>query len=169
MVSVGIESGDQAILDANKEGLTIEAVRRDVKMVHESGLWVKGLFMIGFPGETEESIVKTREFAKSLPLKDANLTAFTPFPGAPISAGIENLGTFENDWSRMDCVNFVFVPKEIKSKAVLEHHYGLFFREFYQPAVHAHAGLPANAFSGAPQHGKACPPCGIISAVHASP
>ena len=131
MVSVGIESGDQNLLDTHKDGLSIENIRRDVQLLHDSGLWVKGLFMIGFPGEKEESIVKTRELALSLPLKDANLTAFTPFPGAPITRDIESMGTFENDWSKMDCMQFVFVPNEIGQKSVLEYHYGEFYRRFY--------------------------------------
>jgi radical SAM superfamily enzyme YgiQ (UPF0313 family) len=59
MVSVGIESGDQEPAGYSKDGLSIESIRRDVQLLHDSGLWVKGLFMIGFPGEKEESIVKT--------------------------------------------------------------------------------------------------------------
>jgi radical SAM superfamily enzyme YgiQ (UPF0313 family) len=131
MVSVGIESGDQNILDSHKDGLSLDAIRRDIEFLHNSGLWVKGLFMIGFPGETEESIIKTRELALSLPLKEANLTAFTPFPGAPISKNIEEFGAFDNDWSKMDCVNFVFISNEIKRKEILEYHYSEFFKNFY--------------------------------------
>lgn len=131
MVSVGIESGDQELLDTHKDGLSIDAIRRDINLLHENGLWVKGLFMMGFPGETESGIVKTREFALSLPLKDANITAFTPFPGAPISAHINELGAFDNDWSKMDCVNFVFVSNEIKDPEILQRNYGLFYKEFY--------------------------------------
>lgn len=131
MVSVGIESGDQALLDTHKDGLSLDAIRRDIQLLHESGLWVKGLFMMGFPGETEETIIKTRQFATSLPLKDANITAFTPFPGAPISKEIDTLGTFDNDWSKMDCVNFVFISKEIAKLATLQKHYAAFYREFY--------------------------------------
>ncbi len=134
MVHVGIESGDQDILDSFKEGLTCEAIRADIEKLHKAGLWVKGLFMMGFPGETEKSIRKTIEFACSLPLKDANVTAFTPFPGAPIYDNITDLGTFNTDlntWSDMDCVNFVFVPNEIGSKEILERYYGDFIRKFY--------------------------------------
>lgn len=131
MVSVGIESGDQMILDSHKEGLSIETIRRDVELLHKSKLWVKGLFMMGFPGETEEAIIKTRKFACSLPLKDANLTAFTPFPGAPITKDIDTMGENDDDWSKMDCVNFVFTPETVRSRDILEYHYKLFFREFY--------------------------------------
>jgi radical SAM superfamily enzyme YgiQ (UPF0313 family) len=131
MVSVGIESGDQAILDSHKEGLSLEIIRRDVELLHKSKLWVKGLFMIGFPGETEDAIIKTRNFACSLPLKDANMTAFTPFPGAPITKEIDKLGKNDSNWSKMDCVNVVFTPNSIGSQEVLEKNYKLFFREFY--------------------------------------
>ncbi|MBN1575872.1 MAG: cobalamin-dependent protein [Chitinispirillaceae bacterium] len=131
LVSVGIESGDQSFLDTHKAGLDLVAIRRDVELLHKNGLWVKGLFMMGFPGETESSIIQTREFACSLPLKDANMTAFTPFPGAPITATIGEYGAFENDWAKLDCVNFAFVPHGIASREALEHHRALFYRQFY--------------------------------------
>jgi anaerobic magnesium-protoporphyrin IX monomethyl ester cyclase len=131
MVSVGIESGDQSILDSHKEGLSVESIRRDISFLHQSGLWVKGLFMMGLPGETEKSIIATREFACSLPLKEANMTAFTPFPGAPITQAIETLGSFENDWAQMDCINFLFVSQAIGERAILEKHYAEFYRSFY--------------------------------------
>lgn len=132
MVNAGIESGDQAMLDRHKTGLTLDAVRRDIGNLTRGGIYVKGLFMMGFPGENEESIVKTRDFALSLPLKDANITAFTPFPGAPVAADIGSLGEFDDDWSKMDCEHFVFVPREIASHGILERHYREFIKRFYQ-------------------------------------
>jgi len=134
MVNVGIESGDQNILDSHKSGLTVQNIRTDVELLYNSGLWVKGLFMMGFPGETEESIKKTMALAYSLPLKDANVTAFTPFPGSPIYENISNFGTFDKDWSNwqnMDCVNFVFIPSETGSKHILEKYYKEFLTGFY--------------------------------------
>ncbi|MBN1758977.1 MAG: cobalamin-dependent protein [Chitinispirillaceae bacterium] len=131
MVSVGIESGDQSFLDSHKEGLALDAVRRDIALLYKNGLWVKGLFMMGFPGETLQTIAATREFALSLPLKDANMTAFTPFPGAPISATISEQGLFDNDWSKLDCEQFVFVPKGIQSREILEREQAKFYRQFY--------------------------------------
>ena len=131
MVSVGIESGDQSFLDNHKEGLRIEDIKRDITLLHESGLWVKGLFMMGFPGETGKTIAATREFALSLQLKDANMTAFTPFPGAPITATIERYGTFDNNWAKLDCEQFVFIPKGFPSRETLEKAQARFYAEFY--------------------------------------
>lgn len=137
MVNVGIESGDQAILDQHKEGLRIEDIRRDVQKLYEAGLFVKGLFMMGFPGETEESAQKTIDLACSLPLKDANMTAFTPYPGAPITAQIGELGKFDNNWNRLDCMQFVFEPFSLPDKKKLEAYYAMFVRRFYKrPFAH---------------------------------
>jgi anaerobic magnesium-protoporphyrin IX monomethyl ester cyclase len=136
MVHVGIESGDQAILDSFKEKMSLDDIRRDVEKLHAAGIYVKGLFMMGFPGETDLSITKTIRFSQSLPLKDANVTAFTPFPGSPVAGDVEKLGTLDNDWSKMDCVNVVFVPKEIESKQLLERRWREFVMGFYRrPAM----------------------------------
>lgn len=134
MVTVGIESGDQAILDANKDGLLLDRIRADIERLHRGGIWVKGLFMMGFPQETEESLQKTITFACSLPLKDANITAFTPYPGSPVAQKIDSLGTFDHNrdtWADMDCVNFVFLPKGIESVEKLQVYYKEFIRQFY--------------------------------------
>lgn len=131
MVSVGIESSDQDLLNEHKDGLSLNKVREDIVLINSLGIWVKGLFMIGFPGETEESIIKTRKFALSLPLKEANLTAFTPFPGAPITQEIDKFGEFERCDDKMDCMNFVFVPDGVGDKKILEYNYGQFYKKFY--------------------------------------
>lgn len=142
MVHVGIESGDQTILDGFKEGLTLESIRHDVNKLHNEGLWVKGLFMMGFPGERISSIEKTIEFASSLPLKEVNLTAFTPYAGAPIYREIKELGEFDespSNWKNLDCTKFVFIPNEVieevgekNAKIVLEDYYGKFLSTFYK-------------------------------------
>jgi radical SAM superfamily enzyme YgiQ (UPF0313 family) len=56
MVSLGIESADPELLRRHKAGVTLEDVRGTVEMIHKAGLRAKGLFMMGLPGETEESI-----------------------------------------------------------------------------------------------------------------
>lgn len=135
MVNVGVESGDQDVLDSFKEGLTLDTIRNDINRLHNAGIWVKGLFMMGFPGETELSIQKTIDFACSLPCKDVNVTTFTPFPGSPVAERIHELGAFDGrpaNWKNMDCVKFVFVPKEIGSKEMLEKYYREFIGRFYK-------------------------------------
>jgi anaerobic magnesium-protoporphyrin IX monomethyl ester cyclase len=77
---VGIESGSQPILDLMKKRLKIDQIRRGVEMISRSGILVSGFFIIGYPGETREDILKTIEFAKSLPLFKAHFFHFTALP-----------------------------------------------------------------------------------------
>jgi anaerobic magnesium-protoporphyrin IX monomethyl ester cyclase len=131
MVSLGIESADPAMLERHKAGVSLDEVRDTVARIRKSGLRAKGLFMMGLPGETEESIRATSDFVMSLGLDDMNMSKFTPFPGAPIWKDIEKEGTLENDWQQMNCLNFVFVPGGISSRERLDHLYNEHVKRFY--------------------------------------
>ncbi len=131
MVSLGIESGDTELLERHKAGVELEEVRETVERIQAKGLRVKGLFMMGLPGETEASIRKTSDFVLSLDLDDMNMAKFTPFPGAPCWPTIEQDGTLDEDWRLMNCLNFVFLPKDIPSKERLEQLYNEHVKRFY--------------------------------------
>jgi anaerobic magnesium-protoporphyrin IX monomethyl ester cyclase len=131
MVSLGIESADPELLAKHKAGVTVTAVKDTIRRIQAAGLRAKGLFMMGLPGETEASIRKTSDFVISLGLDDMNMAKFTPFPGAPLWKTIREAGTFEEDWEQMNCLNFVFVPYSIGSKALLDQLYNEHVRRFY--------------------------------------
>jgi radical SAM superfamily enzyme YgiQ (UPF0313 family) len=44
-------------------------------------------FIVGYPGETEESIDQTLSLAVSLPLDEISINVPYPFPGSPFSRG----------------------------------------------------------------------------------
>jgi radical SAM superfamily enzyme YgiQ (UPF0313 family) len=131
MVSLGIESADPQMLARHKSGVALADVRDTVRRIQAAGLRAKGLFMMGLPGETEESIRLTSDFILSLGLDDMNMAKFTPFPGAPLWTSIREEGSFEEDWRLMNCLNFVFVPRGIKSKERLDHLYNEYVKRFY--------------------------------------
>ena len=131
MVSIGIESGDSSLLETHKPGVYLDEVKNTVDRIHAKDLRVKGLFMMGLPGETEESIKKTSDFAVSLDLDDMNMAKFTPFHGAPIWKNIKESGELREDWRMMNCLNFVFLPKGISSWERLEYLYNSHVKRFY--------------------------------------
>ncbi|MDD5307321.1 MAG: radical SAM protein [Deltaproteobacteria bacterium] len=131
MVSVGIESGDPALLERHKTGVGLDEVRDTVARIQAKGIRAKGLFMMGLPGETEAAIARTSDFIMSLGLDDMNMSKFTPFPGAPVWETIREEGTFDEDWRLMNCLNFVFVPKGIESKERLDLLYNRHVKRFY--------------------------------------
>jgi radical SAM superfamily enzyme YgiQ (UPF0313 family) len=131
MVSLGIESADPEMLKRHKSGVSLDDVSDTVQRIQKAGLRAKGLFMMGLPGETEESIKRTSDFIISLGLDDMNMAKFTPFPGAPLWSVIKGEGTFHEDWRLMNCLNFVFVPRGIASKERLDHLYNEHVKRFY--------------------------------------
>ena len=131
MVSLGIESGDPKLLEVHKPGVYLDEVRRTVARIQEHGLRAKGLFMMGLPGETEESIQKTSNFVISLGLDDMNMAKFTPFFGAPVWKSIRDEGELKEDWRLMNCLNFVFLPKGIPSWQQLDQLYNGHVKRFY--------------------------------------
>lgn len=130
-LSVGIETGDPDLLKIHKSGVRLEDVRDTVRRIQAKGLRAKGLFMMGLPGETVESARKTSDFVMSLGLDDMNMSKFTPFYGAPVWKTIFDEGEFDYDWRKMNCLNFVFVPKGIDSKETLDQLYNTHVKRFY--------------------------------------
>ena len=65
-IQFGIESGSQKVLEGICKGIRLDDVREKVLMSVAKGLVVKGYFMFGHPGETEQDVMRTIHFAKNL-------------------------------------------------------------------------------------------------------
>ena len=78
---VGFESGSQAVLDNMNKRVTLDKSRRFMEYTKIAGLDVNGCFVIGLPGETEESAKETIRFALSLGLTTAQFSGAVPYPG----------------------------------------------------------------------------------------
>lgn len=90
LMSFGIESGDQNILDRSKKGITLSQTRKAISIVRKNGIMASGHFIFGLPGETDETARKTIAFAKELPLNFAEFYIATPFPGSKLYEGVKN-------------------------------------------------------------------------------
>ena len=77
----GIESGNPEVLAATGKNITPDQVRQAIQWTSESGIRSKGYFMLGLPGDTEETMEQTIRFACELPLDEAMFSITTPFPG----------------------------------------------------------------------------------------
>ena len=95
MISWGIESGDDGMLQRMRKGITTEQVEQALRWAREAGIKNWGYFIIGLPGETEESIRRTIAFAKRLPLDLVLFHIAAPHPGTPFFFEV-----MENGWFR---------------------------------------------------------------------
>jgi len=78
---VGFESGDQGMLDRMHKNATLEDAKRFMKLAKKAGLVVHGCFVLGLPGETNETMEKTLKFALELGLFTVQFSGAVPFPG----------------------------------------------------------------------------------------
>ncbi|MBN1659521.1 MAG: radical SAM protein [Anaerolineae bacterium] len=78
----GVESGNQAILDTVVDKhLTLDQVRSAFRAARAVGMETIGFFIVGMPGETEDTMEDTIRFACELDPVVANFSIATPFPG----------------------------------------------------------------------------------------
>jgi len=130
MISLGIETGDAELLARHRSSSDLEQVTRAIHLVSDAGIRVKGLFMIGLPGETEASIRRSVDYMLGQPIDDINVAKFTPFPGSPVYDRIRDYGEFEEDWPSMDCMTFRFVPEGM-TRERLEELFTAFYRAHF--------------------------------------
>ncbi|MDZ7725675.1 MAG: radical SAM protein [candidate division KSB1 bacterium] len=79
--AVGFESGDNIILRNMRKGQNTDQQKRFVENAHKLGLLVHGCFMVGFPGETRETMNKTLQLAKAVKPDSAQFYPVMPYPG----------------------------------------------------------------------------------------
>jgi len=68
LVTYGIESGNQDVLDYYKKGFTVDQVKKAVCLSNEMGFKTIATFILGAPFETKEHFDKTVKFSRSIPL-----------------------------------------------------------------------------------------------------
>ena len=83
LISWGIESGNEQILKHARKGAYPDKAERALRWAKNAGIMNWGYFIIGLPGETEETIRQTIDFAKKLPLDIALFHVAAPYPGTP--------------------------------------------------------------------------------------
>ncbi|MCX5855317.1 MAG: radical SAM protein [Deltaproteobacteria bacterium] len=134
-ISYGIESGDQRILDAMQKGEDLSRMEDAVRWSREAGLKTKGFFMVGFPGETLESLRLTKELVLKLPLDDISVMQLTPFPGTALYENASEYGAFEKDWRKMNTLSTVFVPHGFTSKDMEKARAEMLGAFYFRPSV----------------------------------
>ncbi len=78
---VGFESGSQVLLDRMKKGTSLASYKQFMADSKKAGLLVNGAFLVGMPGETQETMEKTLAMAKSLNPDVAQFFPVMVYPG----------------------------------------------------------------------------------------
>lgn len=101
MLKLGIESGDQEVLDALRKGITVETASAALKNLKKAGIAAYVYLIFGTPVETEEGAKKTLEFTvkHSNNIDFLNLAIFNMPVCGVNNPGLETRGFYEGDLS----------------------------------------------------------------------
>ncbi|MBU1170497.1 MAG: B12-binding domain-containing radical SAM protein [Proteobacteria bacterium] len=97
-VFFGLESGNNDILKLMNKKTTIEDAEKTIKLFAQSDIQTAGFFIVGYPGETYETIENTFEWALSLPLDEVSFTIPYPLPGTRLFDRVMPVDT-QRDWT----------------------------------------------------------------------
>jgi anaerobic magnesium-protoporphyrin IX monomethyl ester cyclase len=100
-ITMGVESGNQKILDILKKGTTLKQYVEGYRMAKRAGFETRGSFILGNPYDTRKTIRQTIEFAKRLDIDEAYFNIMTPYPATEVyemAKRGEGLRLIEHDW-----------------------------------------------------------------------
>ena len=129
-VSFGIESGSPKMLKVYNKKLDLKKLPDSCKIITDAGISLAGSFIIGGPGEDEESIKDTIRLVRKLSMDYMFVWYFVPFPGSAIYNGIEEAGSIVGDYSNRTGHHISFIPKTL-SRERLEAGYRSIYQAFY--------------------------------------
>lgn len=96
------------ILALMKKQATASQAKKAVFVTKSVGIKVGAFFIVGYPGETNKTIIDTLKFASSLPLDYLSFTLPYPIPRTPLYERVKNNIEFD-DWN------------EPKHRSLIEH------------------------------------------------
>lgn len=91
-IAFGIESGSDVILRAMHKDQTTEDIRRGIFNAKASGIKVRVYLMVGFPGETWETVQATVDLMSECLPDEFSVYPLIPYPGTPIYQKPETFG-----------------------------------------------------------------------------
>lgn len=77
----GIEAGDERMLKIMEKDIDLQTARRAVSNANSANIETGAFFIIGYPGDSDKTILNTLKFATSLPLDYVSFTLPYPIPG----------------------------------------------------------------------------------------
>ncbi len=134
-IAYGVESGAEEILQAIEKGTSMEKIKEAIRVTRRNGIRVRGYFMLGSPGETEETMQKTIDFVKDVHIDDFQLTYFTPLPGSEIYDTAEQYGAFERNNSSLNYWQATFVPYGLTRETIQQYYRKAYRLHYFRPST----------------------------------
>lgn len=147
LVSFGVESGSQEILNAMKKGTTVQQNATAIRWAKEAGLSVTIYLMLGYPGETKETMQQTIDFVKKTEPDDIYLYLATPYPTTELREVVKGLGwKMSQDWNDYEMQTASFENAGLSFKGI-NNVREVFYNQLYSPSYILKQSLKGTIYS----------------------
>ena len=83
-IAFGVESGSDRILQRMRKGQTVADIRRGIRSAKASGLRVRVYIIVGFPGETADTLQDTVDLMHECQPDEFTVYPLIPYPGTSL-------------------------------------------------------------------------------------
>ncbi len=134
-LAFGVETGNELVLREIKKQLDLDEVLEASYLARKCGIIVVGYFMIGLPGDNEQTLQETIDFAIKMNPHIANFMMTIPFYGTELYRRIERDGKFLFDTKEGISHGFYSTEAYYElgnlTKDLMIKYYKKAYREFY--------------------------------------
>lgn len=120
-ILMGFETFSEASLKESRKKNTVAKYKAVVEKFHRHGVSVLGTFMLGFDGDTKESIMKMPDYIEEIGVDIPRFAILTPYPNTPAYERFESEGRIiSTNWNDYDSIHAVFEPKNFTKQELEE-------------------------------------------------
>jgi radical SAM superfamily enzyme YgiQ (UPF0313 family) len=136
-IGMAIESGSQRIVDHMKRRQDLEKIKEKVDLVARvTKIRMTGFFILGYPAEEREDILKTIKLAKELPLKRAQFTIWIPVPGSEMTEKLKSEGKLNiKNLSTVVLNQINYVPENLTEDELQKLLRRAYFEFYFRPKI----------------------------------
>lgn len=120
-ILMGFETFSEESLKESRKKNTIAKYKAVVEEFHRSGVAILGTFMLGFDGDTVESIRRMPDYIEEIGVDIPRFAILTPYPNTPVYDRLKAEGRIlPTDWNSYDSIHTVFQPKNCSPRELEE-------------------------------------------------
>jgi radical SAM superfamily enzyme YgiQ (UPF0313 family) len=139
LVAFGMESGSQRMLDAMNKKTTVEMNARACQLTRKYKMLSHSSWIIGYPGETPESVNETLDFVRKNRPSTVNLAVLRPYPETEAYRIAQSSGDLVGGWGpdaeEMPWIRLPWAPeKKILDDLCRKIKRKVYFRPYYAAA-----------------------------------
>lgn len=143
----GVESGSPRMLEIMKKRISLDRVRQAFKDCRELGIRTQAFFLFGVPGETQETVEETIEFAKEIDADSTQFAIVVPHPGTELyETCVEHGWLVYDGWEDFAAENSLIETDHLTREEVEEARIRAYRRYYFRPGLVAKSLLGVRSF-----------------------